>query len=189
MSIKFNLIAAACENMGIGKNNDLPWRLKSEMAYFTKMTSTTTDSRKKNVVIMGRKTWDSIPPKFKPLSDRINFVLSKSQLDLNQYKDVYGFTSWKEIQDRLNDNKFKDVYEIVWVVGGSRIYKEAMESKYFYRLYLTEIKKEFDCDTFFPKLGANLKQISDPDVPEEVQKEKGIEFQYKVYENNEYKEE
>lgn len=93
------------------------------MLYFTKMTSTTKDSRKKNVVIMGRRTWDSIPPKFKPLSDRINFVLSRSQLDLNQYQDVYGFTSWKEIQDKLNDNKFKDCYEIVWIIGGSRVYK------------------------------------------------------------------
>lgn len=93
------------------------------MTYFTDMTTRTFDNTKKNVVIMGRRTWDSIPPKFKPLSDRINFVLSKSKLDLNSYKDVYGCCSWKEIEEKLMDNQFKEQYENVWVIGGSNIYK------------------------------------------------------------------
>jgi len=50
------------------------------MAYFNRMTQTTWDSEKKNIVIMGRKTWDSIPPKFRPLPNRINIVLSRSAL-------------------------------------------------------------------------------------------------------------
>ncbi|CAH0552106.1 unnamed protein product [Brassicogethes aeneus] len=187
MTIKLNLIAAACENMGIGKNNNLPWRLKTEMAYFTKLTSTTEDASKKNIVIMGRRTWDSIPPKFKPLNNRINLVLSRSDLNLEGYTNTYSFKSLDDAIKELEENKFKGNYEHVWVVGGSFIYKESMESKNFYRLFLTRILKTFDCDTFFPPLGDNLELISLPDIPQETQEENGIKFEYKVYQNKNFK--
>nr|XP_022907208.1 dihydrofolate reductase [Onthophagus taurus] len=188
MSLKLNLIAAVCENMGIGKNNDLPWRLKSEMAYFTRMTSESKNN-KKNVVIMGRKTWDSIPPKYKPLNNRINFILSRSNVYLDGYKDCFAFKSLDEAIDKLNNKDYQKIYDNVWVIGGSLIYKASMANKYFYRLYLTEIKKQYDCDTYFPKLNGNLKEVKDDCVPEEVQEENGISFVYKIYENIDYKEE
>lgn len=93
------------------------------MDYFSRMTTTTNDANKKNVVIMGRKTWDSIPPKFKPLPGRINFVLSRSVTDFNNYQDVYGFSSLENAVEKLLDNNFKKFYESVWVIGGSYIYK------------------------------------------------------------------
>ncbi|RZC33865.1 dihydrofolate reductase [Asbolus verrucosus] len=186
MVVKFDLIAATCENMGIGKNKDLPWRLKSEMAFFTRMTSETSDQNKKNVVLMGRKTWDSIPAKFKPLAGRINFILSRSKLDVQNYKDCYSFNSLQEVIDKLENEKFKDVYENVWVIGGSYIYEETMKSKYFHRLYLTRIMKHFECDTFFPKMNDNLREIRDSRVPEDVQEENGIKFVYHIYENPDF---
>ncbi|VEN44829.1 unnamed protein product [Callosobruchus maculatus] len=184
---KLNLIAAACENMGIGHNNNLPWRLKTEMDYFTRMTSKTKHQDKKNVVIMGRKTWDSIPKKFKPLNNRINFILSRSDLVLSEYKDVYSFKSLADAINKLNEHNFKNLYENIWVIGGSHIYDECMKSEYFYRLYLTRIHKAFECDTFFPALPEGLKEVSDEDVPKEVQNEKGIDFTYHVYENVNFK--
>ena len=76
--MKFNLIVAACgKSLGIGFNGELPWRLKSEMKHFASTTSTTKDPTKKNAVIMGRKTWESIPAKFRPLKNRFNIVLSR----------------------------------------------------------------------------------------------------------------
>merc|ERR1719225_2033744 len=76
--MKFNLIVAACgKSLGIGLNGELPWRLKSEMKYFAETTSRTTDPDKINAVIMGRKTWESIPLKFRPLKNRFNVVLSR----------------------------------------------------------------------------------------------------------------
>lgn len=80
MHLKLYLIAAASENLGIGINGNLPWRLKSEMAFFTHMTSKTKDIKKKNVVVMGRRTWDCIPPKYRPLQGRINIVLTRQSL-------------------------------------------------------------------------------------------------------------
>ncbi|CAH2007795.1 unnamed protein product [Acanthoscelides obtectus] len=103
------------------------------MDYFSRMTSKTTSLGKKNVVIMGRRTWDSIPKKFKPLNNRINFILSRSELMLSEYKDVYCFKSLKEAIDKLKENDFKNIYENVWVIGGSLIYDECMKSEYFYR--------------------------------------------------------
>ncbi|KAL3286505.1 hypothetical protein HHI36_001010 [Cryptolaemus montrouzieri] len=149
MVVKFKLISACCENMGIGKNCDLPWRLKSEMAYFSKMTTDTVDKNKKNVVVLGKRSWDCIPDKYKPLPDRINFVLTTTKnLDLSEFKDTYVFNTWEEIVKKLEEENFKHQYEQVWICGGSKIYEDAMNSKYFYRLYLTRIKKNFDCDTF-----------------------------------------
>ena len=76
--MKINLIVAACgKSMGIGLNGELPWRLKSEMKYFAETTTKTKDSDKINAVIMGRKTWESIPAKFRPLKNRLNVILSR----------------------------------------------------------------------------------------------------------------
>lgn len=98
------------------------------MDYFSKMTTTTVDSSKKNVVIMGRKTWDSIPQKFKPLPGRINFILSRSVLDLDSYEDVYLFPSLESAIEKLQNNAFKHLYESVWVIGGSFVYKVSSDS-------------------------------------------------------------
>lgn len=89
-----NNILAATENWGIGINNELPWKqlLKTDMKYFerttkrvlpsnsalTTITPELKESNIQNAVIMGRKTWDSIPPKYQPLKDRLNIVISKS---------------------------------------------------------------------------------------------------------------
>lgn len=88
-----NNILAATENWGIGINNELPWKqhLKTDMKYFerttkrvlpsnsalTTITPELKESNVQNAVIMGRKTWDSIPPKYQPLKDRLNIVISK----------------------------------------------------------------------------------------------------------------
>lgn len=161
MVLKLNLIAAACENMGIGKNNNLPWRLKygklslctccftipynlrAEMNYFSMMTTKTEDVNKKNVVIMGRKTWDSIPPKYKPLPNRINFVLSRSNIDLGQYDNVYLFNSLQNAVEKLSDGEFKDRFETVWVIGGSSIYKVITFKNIFIHIYF--IVSKFVC--------------------------------------------
>lgn len=72
------VVAATKDGFGIGKDGTMPWKLPGDMAYFKELTSRTRDSSKQNAVIMGRKTWESIPAKFRPLKDRINIVLSSS---------------------------------------------------------------------------------------------------------------
>jgi dihydrofolate reductase len=80
------IIVAATKTNGIGQHGKLPWRLSKEMAYFARVTSTAPEERK-NAVIMGRKTWESIPANFRPLSKRLNVVISHS----NDY-ELYDFS-------------------------------------------------------------------------------------------------
>ncbi|OXU22061.1 hypothetical protein TSAR_006626 [Trichomalopsis sarcophagae] len=184
MQVKLKLIAAACENMGIGVNGDLPWRLRKEMDFFTKMTSTTKDENKKNVVLMGRRTWESIPKKFKPLSNRINMVLTSQPLDLGE--DAIVCKNLPEAIEKISQSPLKDKVEQVWVIGGSLVYKASMESPNFYRLYLTRVKKDFECDAFFPEIPNDYILVKDPEVPEGIQEEKDIKFEYEVYEKKQH---
>lgn len=73
-----NLIVNVDSKFGIGRNNDLPWHLPKEYAHFVRETTNTVDPRKKNAVILGRKCWESIPEKFRPLKDRINVIISRT---------------------------------------------------------------------------------------------------------------
>lgn len=73
------LIVACAHNNGIGLNGGLPWRLSKEMKYFATVTSKAPDG-KRNAVLMGRHTWDSIPARFRPLKDRMNVVITSRDL-------------------------------------------------------------------------------------------------------------
>ena len=76
---RFSVVVAACKHSrGIGAAGKLPWSLRSDMAYFKQLTRSTADPVKRNAVIMGRKTWQSIPEKLRPLADRLNVVISAS---------------------------------------------------------------------------------------------------------------
>ena len=71
------VIVAATKANGIGVNGRLPWRLPGDMAYFARITSNAPEGYT-NAVIMGRKTWESIPLKFRPLPKRVNLVISRN---------------------------------------------------------------------------------------------------------------
>ncbi|XP_053995509.1 dihydrofolate reductase isoform X1 [Hylaeus anthracinus] len=180
MHLQLNLIAAACEGMGIGVNGTLPWKLKSEMAFFTSMTTKTKDKDKKNVVLMGRRTWECIPKKYKPLKNRINMVLTSQFLNFGDQAIVCK--SIPQALEIISQPPLKDQVENIWVIGGSSVYKAAMESPNFHRLYLTRIKKYFDCDTFFPPIPNTFILQQDETVPQGVQEEEGTQFVYEVYE-------
>ena len=81
--MNFSMILAVDSKNGLGKNNALAWKLSADMQYFKRITSQVVDANKQNAVIMGRKTWESIPPKFRPLPNRLNCILSRnpSQID------------------------------------------------------------------------------------------------------------
>jgi len=183
--ISCKLIVAACEGNGIGKSGNLPWRLKSEMAYFAKMTKTTEDSTKKNAVIMGRKTWQSIPEKFRPLKERLNVVLStQSKQDVvgGDSPDVVVCNSLEEAFSSVEAAALDNKIESCWIIGGSSVYEEALKHPKLDKVYLTKILKEFDCDTFFPSLDEKQwKIVQEKDVPNDIQEENDIQFKYCVY--------
>lgn len=178
MSMKIAVIAAACRNNGIGVNGRLPWRLKSEMAFFTRITSATDDQGGMNAVIMGRRTWDCIPAKFRPLANRYNVVLSKS-LDAPPEGADFLFRSLDDAILELRKNA--DVGKL-FVIGGARVYKDAMDLEQCERIYLTRVDADFDCDTFFPDFDTTkYVESSDDSVPSDEQEENGIKYRFCVY--------
>ncbi|KAH8036937.1 hypothetical protein HPB51_007360 [Rhipicephalus microplus] len=176
-------IVAMCRNRGIGVNNSLPWRLKKELAYFSRLTKEAAEG-KQNAVVMGRLTWESLPPKFRPLSDRINVVVSKTLTEIPEGHHVaQSFPDAVQILQNLVDAGKASAVDKVFVIGGARLYRELMDSPHCSRIYLTEIDKEFECDVFFPEFDTSkFRLVKEEGVPEEPQQEGDITYHFRVYE-------
>lgn len=144
------IVAMTKETQGIGMNGKIPWRLPTDMKFFSTMTTTTLTHDKKNACIMGRKTYFSIPPKFRPLPNRINIVLSRdSNTKSNVPTDVYVCES---LDDALQLCKNDSVIDNIFIIGGSEVYKEALQHPQCKSIYITLIHESFDCDVFFPPI-------------------------------------
>lgn len=130
---RFSVVVAVCKkSRGIGKDGQLPWRLRSDMAYFKQLTRSTHDPCKRNAVIMGRKTWQSIPAKFRPLDDRVNIVLSRNPSavsELSLPEGVICAESLDKALELLDENsELGGTVENVFIIGGSSVYAEAIKS-------------------------------------------------------------
>ena len=136
----FDVVVAHDLNQGIGINNALPWQCKPDMAYFKSLTTGSNGSQE-NAVIMGRKTWESIPEKFRPLPGRRNIVLSKTQPVINGAIVASSLESALEKADPAGKT---------FVIGGGKLYQEAIEHENCKTLHITKIFTSFDCDAHFP---------------------------------------
>ena len=129
-----NLIVAKAKNNAIGKNGKIPWSIPEELQYFKEKTIN-------NVVIMGRKTYDSIG---KPLNKRINIIISNTKA----FSGENCFTV-KSLEDALS--LAKSFNKEIFIIGGERLYKEAIDI--VDRMYITEVFMDVkEADTFFPAL-------------------------------------
>lgn len=138
MDIK--IIAAVAENGVIGNGIKLPWRLPDDMKFFAETTIGHT-------VIMGRKSYDSIPSKFKPLPNRRNIVLTKGDLTLPGC-DVFNsfFLALKSCE--IDNDK------TVFIIGGAEIYKLGLAVAN--TLLITEVKGDVEGDIYFPTYDKSL---------------------------------
>jgi dihydrofolate reductase/thymidylate synthase len=144
---QFGVVVAVCKSSrGIGNGGQLPWRLRSDMAFFKQLTRSTHDPLKRNAVIMGRKTWQSIPSKFRPLDDRINVVLSRNaaaRSELELPTNVLLAESLPQALEMLREDSEvgRDV-ENVFVIGGASVYAEALSMRgACTKLHITEIER------------------------------------------------
>ena len=163
----FSIIVAVDKNLGIGRNNDLPWRIKADMAWFKKVTTTAPEGGT-NGVIMGRKTWDSIPEKFRPLPERDNIVISRNPERIKAPHAADSLDAALELACKQ--------CEKIFVIGGASIYEEAMKHPQLGELFITHIDRSFECDTFFPSL-ENCREV---EVIQE-REEEGLSFTIKRY--------
>ncbi|MDB5884088.1 MAG: dihydrofolate reductase [Polaromonas sp.] len=140
---RIHLIYARAANGVIGKDNTIPWRLPEDMAHFKSLTQGWP-------VIMGRKTWDSLPPRFRPLPGRTNIVISRQA-----GWAVEGALGAASLSAAL---ELCGSFEQAWVIGGAQIYAEALPLAS--RIELTEIAQDFDGDAFMPPLGSEWRETA-----------------------------
>lgn len=171
--MKFSIVVAVDINRGIGRNNALPWHLPGDLKHFKELTGTAPDG-KRNAVIMGRKTWDSLPAKFKPLPRRLNIVLSR-QADLNLPGDCLQAHSLDEALELCDkSSQLSEAY----VIGGAQLYALALKHPLLKRVYVTEINADFQCDCFFPDYAGSLMSL-----PEcRSQADNGVDYCFRVLE-------
>jgi dihydrofolate reductase len=161
-------IAALTKNRVIGRNNDLPWKLPDDMRFFMETT-------KGHHVVMGRKNYDSLKGKFKPLPDRTNIVITR-QNDLNA-PNCLILHSITEALLAANKNGERECF----IIGGAEIYRLAMP--FTNRLYLTEIDAEISGDTYFPAFDkSEWKELSRKHHP--ADERHAYAFDFVVYEKN-----
>ena len=139
--MNINMIFARSANGVIGNNNALPWHLPEDLAHFKKLTFGCP-------VIMGRKTWDSIPPKFRPLPGRTNIVVTRQSDWQPEGANTAGSLQAALAQCQTASN--------VWIIGGAQIYAQA--EPLAIRIEVTDIYKTYEGDAFAPVLGAQWQQ-------------------------------
>ena len=172
-----HLIVAIDQKNGIGKEDKLPWALSGDMQHFKSVTLKVSAKNKINAVIMGRKTWESIPEKFRPLSGRLNIVLTQNK-DYALTGDVLKAQSLEEAIRLLAGDEFKEKVDHIFVIGGASVYREAIRHPLCQKIYLTKVEGDFSCDCFFPEFAKHFKQTESlPSCSE-----KGVSYAFCTYE-------
>jgi dihydrofolate reductase len=154
------IVVAHAANRVIGRDGELPWRLPADMRRFRELTSGHT-------VVMGRRTYESLPDAFRPLPGRRNLVLSRDPGYRAEGADVFG--SLDEALAACDGDCF--------VIGGQGAYRDALPL--CERLYATEIDAELEGDAFFPELDPDEWRLVE-DAGRQVENELG--FAFRTYE-------
>jgi dihydrofolate reductase len=158
-----SLIAAVARNRVIGRDNRLLWHLPGDMRHFRETT-------RGRPVIMGRRTWESLPEKFRPLPGRLNVVVSG-----NPDYPVPGAVLAGALEKAVEKAERNGGGEI-FIVGGAELYRQALP--FAGRLYLTEIAAEFAGDALFPEIDPHeWRQVSRSPTFEEA----GLAYAFAVY--------
>lgn len=140
---RLNLIYARARNGVIGKENQLPWHLPEDLAHFKRTTLGCP-------VIMGRKTWDSLPPKFRPLPGRLNIVVTRDPaFSAEGARVAHSLEAARDLCPPGTD---------AWVIGGAQIYAQALPLAA--RVVVTEIDQDFEGDACAPTLGPEWQAAS-----------------------------
>ena len=136
--MKVSLIVAMDKNRGIGKNNDLMWHLPNDMRFFKETTA-------HQIVVMGRKNYDSIPEKYRPLPNRKNVILTRNSDYKAEECDIFN-----SLDDALGAHT-NETEKTIFIIGGGQIYTLALAQGVVDEMFITHIDGDYDADTFFPE--------------------------------------
>lgn len=165
--MKVSLIVAMDNERGIGKNNDLMWHLPADMKFFKETTTG-------HIVVTGRKNYDSIPERFRPLPNRENAVLTR-----NADYEAPGAVVFSSLEDCLK-HYASEQERTVFIIGGGQIYKEAMALDVLDEMYITHVNHTYGADTFFPMFDESKWKMESV-FEQEVDERHVVGFQVKKY--------
>jgi len=170
--VSFDVVVATDSERGIGKDGRLPWRLAHDLRYFRELTTAVSKAGARNAVIMGRKTWESIPPGHRPLPDRVNVVVTRDPVYALP-EQVLRAASFDQALEALQGLAVENCF----VIGGGEIYRLALKHPRCRRLFVTEVASRFECDTFFPEYRGDfvLESSSEP------KRDNGLQYSFKTY--------
>lgn len=134
-----NIIVAMASYHVIGKDGGIPWRLPEDMAHFKMRTMG-------HPVIMGRKTWQSLPEKYRPLPGRENIVISTT---MEPQKGIYVEPY---LHNAIERAKSLPGHDEIYIIGGGTIYSEALKKDLVDRLIVSHVHQNCDGDVFFPAI-------------------------------------
>lgn len=137
-----SLVVAASDNGVIGNANKIPWRLPRDIEYF-KQRTLYADKDKTPVVIMGRKTYDSFPKKFRPLPGRQNIVITRNE---GIVKDL-GVIYVSSLEQAMSEAR--KITSHAYIIGGAEIYKQALEAGVVDAIFITRVLATVEGDAFF----------------------------------------
>ncbi|MEL7002119.1 MAG: dihydrofolate reductase [Bacteroidota bacterium] len=167
--MKISMIAAVAANRVIGKDNDLIWNLPDDMKFF--MTKTSGHN-----IILGRKNYESLPKKYRPLPNRVNIIMTR-----NQDYEAEGAVIVGSLTDAIHtaeENGEKEVF----IIGGGEIYKLGLDVAD--TMYITEINAEFDGDAYFPQYDQKIwKEVERIHHPKDERHD--YDFDFVTYQRNE----
>ena len=172
IKMTINIVVAFTTNdFGIGYKNNIPWHIPDDFIHFKNITQ-------QSVVVMGRKTWESISPQNRPLKNRLNIVVSSKAVEynLNENKKQVIWTTIEELDSCIKS--FKNVF----IIGGSSLYKKYMGVAD--KIFATIIESKFECDTFFPIDNFHKYEIHEYSEQKEFN---GIKYRFIDYKKTEKK--
>jgi len=137
MKKQVKLVVAVAENGVIGRNNQLVWRLRDDMQFFKDLTSG-------HIIFTGRKNYESIPEKFRPLPNRLNCILTR-----NSFFDAPNCEIFSDVNSWIQ--KYENDQRDLFIIGGGELYRLVIEQDLVDVMFITHVKAELLGDTFFPE--------------------------------------
>lgn len=152
--LDFDVIVAADEQGGIGRNGELPWHLPGDLRRFRELTT----AEPPCAVLMGRVTWESLPSRARPLPGRLNVVLTR-QPARPLPGDVRRAAGLEVALHELEQLRADGAVGAAFVIGGAEVFRCALRLPACRRIFLTRVLGRFDCDVFLPPLPASFSRV------------------------------
>lgn len=171
---KIGMIWAQTSSGAIGKDGDMPWHLPEDLAHFKAVTLGLP-------VIMGRRTWESLPERFRPLPGRLNIVVTRNRnFVANGAQTVASLDDAFELINPQRDQGHDEAEVDAWIMGGGELYRQGMP--HAETLLVTQILTDVHgADTFAPEIDESWQLVSTGEV---LQSSTGLNFKFERYRRN-----